>query len=589
MKTRSLFLVFGLFLILAPARIFTLDAHWTSDETTWLYRSAVFMGLVQSGEFQETRITHHPGVTTMWLAGLRRAFGYQEIWLSERDLATARWFICVVIIAGMVVTFFLLRRLFDWRCAATAWAFFAANPFFLAQTRKVHTDALATLFIVLTVLLFLRYALESDPKRNKLRHGYLILSGTAFGLACLSKSYSLILLPWVPICLWLCCPTKIPPREFIYNAFITGVCFINWSLLAIFLVWPIFWQPLGLCLMAGLLGSTLFLQYAVRVGQHTVVSLWLTTFILMIGASYGLTLLWIVFDKVGWALTTAHEIDHFFLGKIIADPGVLFYLFTLTMKSTPFVLPLAIGAIPFLFKHRQDIQISKDFKVAIALFAVVVLFTVCLSVTSKKFSRYLLPAFPMLDILAGIGIFYAMKWIGERVKKGHIRKVVHVGCVAFVLLFTVVPVFALHPYYGTYYNLCWKVTDIRKIITVGDASGLDLAAKYLNRKPNAIQMSVQASHLGSEFLRYYFIGSVFQSDKNRNANTNELRHADYEVVYIRDLQIGRVPKEGTRGGRLEHTITLNGIDLVWIYHIPKKNLSNDAQPLEHSSSLQQRR
>lgn len=42
---------------------------------------------------------------------------------------------------------------------------------------------------------------------------------------------------------------------------------------------------------------------------------------------------------------------------------------------------------------------------------------------------------------------------------------------------------------------------------------------------------------------------------------------DYEVVYIRDLQIGRVSQTGTLNGELEAVITLNGIDHVWIYRI----------------------
>lgn len=43
------------------------------------------------------------------------------------------------------------------------------------------------------------------------------------------------------------------------------------------------------------------------------------------------------------------------------------------------------------------------------------------------------------------------------------------------------------------------------------------------------------------------------------------RIADYEVVYIRDTQIGHVPQAGSLNGQLEHIIPLNSIDHVWIY------------------------
>ena len=58
----------------AAFRIHGLDAHWSSDEARWLNRSAQFMSAVKKGEFSDTLIAYHPGVPTMWLAGLRTFF-----------------------------------------------------------------------------------------------------------------------------------------------------------------------------------------------------------------------------------------------------------------------------------------------------------------------------------------------------------------------------------------------------------------------------------------------------------------------------------------------------------------------------------
>ena len=99
-------------MIAAAPRLFTLGAHWSSDESRWLHRSAVFMAAVQSGNFEQTRIAHHPGVTTMWLAGLRQAFGTDDVWASLKDLALARWFIGVAVLAGIAAAFFRLHGLF---------------------------------------------------------------------------------------------------------------------------------------------------------------------------------------------------------------------------------------------------------------------------------------------------------------------------------------------------------------------------------------------------------------------------------------------------------------------------------------------
>ena len=88
-----------------------------------------------------------------------------------------------------------------------------------------------------------------------------------------------------------------------------------------------------------------------------------------------------------------------------------------------------------------------------------------------------------------------------------------VVCLAFFFI-QILPVLVLHPYYGTYYNLCWKATDITKIITVGDASGVALAAKYIEKKANAPQLRVAVSPLGTDFFQPYFRGFAYNTKKN---------------------------------------------------------------------------
>ena len=559
MKTRTPLLVFGCFLLVSIPNLLSLDAHWASDESRWLRRSAGFMESIGAGRFSETDPAYHPGVTTMWIAGIRTAFLSPRV--DVENLYAARRFIGIVVSAGISLACLLLYRLFGpWRALACA-ACLAYSPLFLAQTRRVHTDALASTFLLLTVLLFLLYC----QKRH--RHRYLILSGITYGLALLSKSYALILLPWIPVCLFL---LRKNIGKTLWTHIAEKLCFLLCAMLTVLALWPVFWTPLfglmGLCLF----GLTVVLFREMKVDPCPV---WL------VGVAFAaLTLVgvratqhvWIVFEKVNWAVTTPHEVDHFFLGKVVNDPGWLFYPFVLMIKSTPMMLPLALVACLLLWKHRNDSEMSaRHFKNALALVIGVVLFTVCISATSKKFSRYLLPAFAMLEVLAAIGFVEGLKWsytalvsgVGTEVSATYKHAFSVIACICFFSLQTL-PVLALHPYYGTYYNPCWKVTDITKIITVGDASGLDLAATYLNQKPNAQSLVVQVSPLATEFVHHYFQGFAYRADRNINVSP------DYEVVYIRDLQIGRVPKTGTLNGELEAVITLNGIDHVWIYRIP---------------------
>ena len=562
-EVKVLFLGLCLFILISFPRLMSLDAHWSSDEGRWLNRSLVFMSAVKKGEFSETLIAYHPGVMTMWIAGLRVFFIKPHLNVPVRDqwfmnLTHARWFIGIFVWAGIGIACLLVYRLFGRWVALVSYACFAYSPLFLAQTRRVHTDALATVFILLTVLLFLLYC------ENRQHIRYLLFSGIIFGLAVLSKSYALILLVWMPLCLILFHSSRQRIGER-FSIHITEVlCFLNFTLLTVLAVWPVFWTTLFGIMALCLLCLTFVLLRSIK-NEHYPFALIGIAFIgLVLVGVRAIQTVWLILDSVGWAVTTPHEVEHFFLGKVANDPGWLFYPFVLTINSTPLMLPLVFLGCFLLWKYRKNsAEISNQLKLVLAMVGVVILFTVCLSLTSKKFSRYLLPVFPILEILAAVGFVEFIRWgcaYFEIETIGVKRTLAGFACLCFFLI-QILPVLLLHPYYGTYYNLCWKVTDITKIITVGDASGLDLAANYLNQKPNARRMQVQVSPLATEFVRYYFQGHAYRADRRT------LEMPNYEIVYIRDSQIGRVPQTGTLNGELEHVITLNGIDYVWIYRI----------------------
>lgn len=541
----------------------SLDAHWSNNEALWLSRSAKFMSVVKSGEFSETLIAYHPGVTTMWIAGLRTLFVKPD--MDVENLTFARCFIGIFVWAGIGIACFLLYRLFEQWIALVSFACLAYSPLFLAQTRSVHTDALATTFILLTVLLFLLYC------QNRHHRRYLVFSGITFGLALLSKSYTVILLLWVPFCCFLFRYPAEKSTAHFFSHIAVVLCFLNCAFLTILTVWPIFWT-LGFGIAAlCLLGLTLVLLKVMKEEHIPIGVLIVALGGLILVCVRATQIFWIVFESINWAITTPHETEKFFLGDTLNDPGWNFYPLVLTLESTPLMLPFALAGCLLLWKQRKHtVEKSQQFRMALTLVAGVVLFTICLSATSKKMPRYLLPTFPMLEILSATGFVEGLQW-GYSTLRSHFGTVetakyktalAILACIAFFVI-QVAPVLACHPYYGTYYNICWKVTDITKIITVGDASGLDIAAKYLNQKPNARRMVVLASPLAAQFIFPYLQGRVYRVDRLLTSYLNP----DYEVVYIRDSQIRRVPQTGTLNGELEAVITLNGIDHVWIYRI----------------------
>ena len=361
-------------------------------------------------------------------------------------------------------------------------------------------------------------------------------------------------------------------KQFFLHGLGSTLCFLSCTLLTVFALLPLFWNPICLIFGTCLLGVTLFAYRELQKGERQRLTLYLAS-VVVVGVVFGYMVptVWRVFDGVAWAITTPHNVEHFFLGQVLYDPGWLFYPLVLCINTTPLTLPLAFGACLFLWRKRYQEGYARQFRIALGLVAVVLLFTLCLSLTSKKFSRYLLPAFPIIEILASVGFFEFLKWgysyIDSRFGTGANAQKLTFSIMTLLCLFLIqiVPVLRLHPYYGTYYNLCFKLTDIRKITTVGEGggAGYDLAAKHLNKKPNARELRVQTFPPSAQFFLPYFTGQVAWAD------AGEAVVPDYEVVHIRESQAGWVPQTGTLNGVLEHVITLNGIDYVWIYRIPR--------------------
>ena len=571
-------------------RVLSLNAAWSSDETVWLFRSQNFMVSTLDGDFSSIPQAHHPGVTTMWLGGLSLWQKYKHAlpnahllsrspFLAPSNLARTRLTVAVTTAITILIAFFFLQKLLGKQVATIASIFLAVDPILLTQSRRLHTDTLAADFLLLAILALLVF-MGSVPRRR-----YLIFSGVCFGLACLSKSYALILALWIPLVLTLSIRQtsfRIWLERTIYTVFVWlgAVC------LTFFALWPILWGyqvPIGSLMIPvsgiavlGLIGITIW--YARKL-KHLIIldpvaSPWrFTLFSLLVGGiCFSVTTIIIynavqpVTDGIGWAMTTAHEIHHFFLGKIVYDPGWLFYPLMLSIRSAPLTLPLALIGFVLLWQKRHEPQYVKTYQIYVVLSVFVILFTICMSIGAKKFSRYLLPVFPVMDILAAVGLYVLVQQLLQlkSLKSLFVMKTLKskmLGTLAIGLIFfvQVIPVLSLHPYYGVYYNPLWKITDITKVCTIGDASGLDIAANYLNQKPNAENLTVRVSPLSDQFFRHYFKGRSYPQDRDPGTFP-----PDYEVVYIRDLQINRVYLEDIEG-TLERVIRLNDIDYVWIY------------------------
>ncbi len=585
-------IIFGIWFLSFFPRVLSLDAHWSSDETLWMNRSRNFMLSLQNGEFSETLQSFHPGVTTMWLGGISLWAKYKHAlsvapslrsypFLSPSNLARTRLIIAITTSCVILIAFFLIQKLLGTKIAAIAGIFIAVDPIYLAQSRRLHTDALAADFLLLAILALLIYV------ENASRHRYLTFSGICFGLACLSKSNALILVFWFPLLFAL------SSRQTTFTAGLGRAlyAFLAWLCtagLTFFAFWPVLWVywpsiagirlPISPLVALGLLGITIWSGRKLKhlIIKTAVAETWSAIRPAVIVGGMGFIITGFVVykaiqpfvDGIGWALTTEHNVHHYFLGKIVFDPGWRFYPLMLSINSGALTCPLSLMGFVVLWWQRQKPHYVRTHRIYLALSIFVVLFTICMSIGAKKFNRYLLPAFPIMDILAAIGLSVLSEPIAqlEVFKRWPVmKKVADMLAIGLICLIQVIPVLTLHPYYGTYYNPCWRITNITKVCTIGDGSGLDLAADYLNQKPNAKNLVVRVSPLSAEFFGYYFKGTSYRRDQEP-----VLFPPDYEVVYIRDLQINRVHLDDIKG-TLEQVIRLNHIDYVWIYKLPQNS------------------
>ncbi len=496
----------------------------------WTYRSIRFLAALLRGDFGGTFLVGHPGVITMicgatGIAVRRFVLGYGSAdfsWLSGlpslgpwdvealRRLApflpAAKLPMAVLNAACVVGIYSLAKRLFDARAAFLAVLFLALDPFHLALSRVLHIDAPAANFMILSVLSLLLY----------LRHcsrPYLLLSGALAGLAFLSKSYSLFLVPFTGLLLAAACWVK---QRHLREAALPFALWGVGAALTFFALWPAMWvDPIS-------------------------------------------TVRGVLDTAFGYA-ATPYATSKFFLGKVVDDPGPLFYLIAVAFRTTPLVWLGLLAIIPYrcadLRIHdthpgpspRQTMA-SRQFGI-IALLVYACFFVAFVGLGAKKFDRYTLPAILALDIVAAVGL--------AQLTERSTRRVLVVS-LSVALIIQGAFVLSYHPYYLAYYNPLLSGARLApKVLPMGWGEGMDLAADYLNRKENAGELSVAT--WGIPGFAPLFEGRVESLTERGLATT------DYALLYISDVQQHYADINAFRGQQPEHVVRVRGIDYVWIY------------------------
>jgi 4-amino-4-deoxy-L-arabinose transferase-like glycosyltransferase len=108
----------------------------------------------------------------------------------------------------------------------------------------------------------------------------------------------------------------------------------------------------------------------------------------------------------------------------------------------------------------------------------------------KKFDRYILPVYPALDLIAGLGWYALFAYLWQR-KPSRAWHFLVVLVLAVPIVFQVASALITYPYYLSYYNpLMGGSRRAPQVMQIGWGEGIDQAARYLNQKPHAEKLKV---------------------------------------------------------------------------------------------------
>lgn len=502
-------------------RAMALDRTVTPDEHIWLARSANFYYALAHADPAGTLQFIHPGVTVMWAGAaaflldypsyFRDAPGQVHQWsagslsdvLHEHGhaplelLVASRNALVIAHTIVLAVAFLQAIRLLGRGPATIGFLLIAFNPFHIGLSQLLHLDAMTGNIMFLSALALLNYRFRGQRRVD------LLVSAVAAGLAWLTRSPALFLIPFTGLVLltMLADEWRHQPRFDARRLWRLSRAYLGWAALGLsvfVLLWPAMWVVPG----------------------EVLKQMYLVTFQM---ASEG------------------HELPLFYAGNIVrGDPGVLFYPVTYLWRTTPVsLIGLALAVVSLAGPSVRLIRPRlRGPVIMLSLFGV--LFVVFMSLGAKKFDRYLLPAYPPLDLVAGVGWFALVNWLWHRPRA--LVRVASPAIIALAIGAQALSVGLAYPYYLGYYNpILGGVDAASEEMMLGWGEGLDQIARYLNALPSAERLQV-LTRAWPTSLSYFLEGDLvftrFASDMRTVA---AWLSSDYYVLYVTEMQRELVP------------------------------------------------
>jgi hypothetical protein len=248
------------------------------------------------------------------------------------------------------------------------------------------------------------------------------------------------------------------------------------------------------------------------------------------------------------------------------------YLHGLLWRTPPLLwLGVILAGLSF-FARGRNAWSSLEKYVIVYLVFVALLFIFMFGVASGRNSpHYILSSYVSLEVVAALGLVYALDWLAAKVRAARGRIVRNV-ILAAALIAAAASAIPYYPYYFTYYNPIMALIEKGQNPNYGYGEGLDLAARYLAQKPNARELTVMAWY-SRGVVSYYFPGKnkyIFISQLVDEKVVNDIRTSDYLVTYYAVQKRRDIPAKllaALEAIPPEHVIWMNGIEYVRIYRV----------------------
>lgn len=406
--TKNVCLGFALLLAAALPRLTTLGRTLTVDEPLWIDRSTAFIEHLSTFQFARTLPSTHPGVTTAWLVGATS-------WIGTLQAAKAT--IAVASMALIGFSLYFLRYLWPVWWVWLAGFLLALDPFLIAHSRRVHTDALLALTLLPSILALLVFFERCRTARVFSDMRFIIYSGVFLGLAALTKVFALAALP------------------------------IGFSLM--------------LVLSRGMVKPvSVFVRSS---------SLWLAAFVVTVFA--GLPALWVAPTNV---------LQNIYEGLSLHEEGTRagevtsywwYYPREAVFRLTPPATLLFPVAVVGLWRYRKT---SMGRNTAALLFSGL-MYAVILSLKGEKSDRYILFTLITITLSSILGLRLMIDWLTKEWSTQ--RRWLRLAGAGGVVTYLAAAVIAIHPNYLTYYNPLYPIEVRHKL---GWGEGLEEAARWVS-------------------------------------------------------------------------------------------------------------